>query len=167
MNDLRTVASGLMVLTLAGCPSASDQVCSSLGACATWSSAQVQACQAEATSLGNECDDAGCGPAFDQYFGCANSAYVCTGATATFPGCGTGLQSLNSCLQAERSANACGLLTAALSSCEGSDGGAIIPEPCGANEVCASTCYLENVSAPCAPTPSELSAMQTCVSACP
>jgi hypothetical protein len=155
-----------LLLLLAACTSAASSVCQDIANCTAQTNDQESTCEADATDLGNEAYDGGCGPQYDGYLGCASNAYYCSGATPEFPGCATDLDSLDSCLETERASNACGALQRALSACAAVDAGPV-PAPCGVAEVCAAECYLTNVANPCAPQPVELSAIQSCQSGCP
>lgn len=150
-----------------GCQSNYAAVCGDLGACESQVQAQIDSCESSAQALSAEAYDAGCAAPFDDYFDCASSAYQCNGDTVTFPGCDSNLSSLDSCLDEERAHTSCGLLAAALATCPSTDAGAAPPSPCGAPEACAASCYLNSVASPCAPTPAELTAVNSCVASCP
>ena len=163
---MRTIRNLALLLALAGCTSAASSVCQDIANCEAQSNDQENACEAAASDLGGEAQDGGCGGQYDAYFGCASGAYDCSGDTPEFPGCASDLANLDSCLQTERAANACGELQNTLSACSDAGAGAV-PAPCGTSEVCEAQCYLSNVANPCAPLPAELSAVQSCGAGCP
>jgi len=161
---------GLLPLVLAAACTSNNQenVCYNIGLCESQSDTQISSCQVQANELGDEAFDAGCGPLFDTYFGCANGAYTCEGNKPLFPGCEGHLASLNSCLEAGQASTSCGALASALAACPGYDAGSSgpVPSPCTASGVCSANCYLTNVPNVCAPLPAQLTAFQTCAAVC-
>src|SRR5450432_1225967 len=107
----------VLPLLLAGCASDADQVCENIGLCADQDDPTIALCKAQAAELGDESFDAGCGPAYDSYYSCANGAYTCTGNTPWFPGCETALGTLDSCLEVAQTSTSCGELARALAAC--------------------------------------------------
>ncbi len=161
---------GFLPLLVAACTSSNaDNVCYNVGLCETQSDAQIAGCQSQVNDLDGEALDAGCGPAYDTYFGCANSAYTCEGDQPLFPGCDGQLDSLNTCLEAAQASTSCGALADALAQCPATDagsGGGPFPSPCTASGVCSASCYLMAVPNVCAPLPTQLVAFQNCASVC-
>jgi hypothetical protein len=170
----------LLLAAAAACGSTSDEVCQDIGDCSQGGSTSwITACQAEAKALRSEAADAGCGPAFDSYFSCAQSAYSCRGATATFPGCDDRHAAVDACLTAATSGTSCAALAAAQASCASlpPDGGAGsspgdvtgsgLPPACTASRDCQAHCYLGAVADACAPGVDELEAISACTHACP
>ncbi len=180
----RSVAPRLLVplLLAAACGSTSDEVCQDIGDCSQGGSTSwIIACQSEAKALHSEAADAGCGATFDSYFSCAQSAYSCRGATATFPGCDDHHTALDGCLTAATRGTSCAALVAAEASCasSGADGGAdagsgtggltgaALPPACTASRDCQAHCYLGAVANACAPGVDELEAVTMCDRSCP
>jgi hypothetical protein len=155
------------------CSSNTDEVCQNVGDCSQGGSNDwINACQAEAKALQSEAATVGCGSAFDAYFSCADSAYTCTGATATFPGCADRQAALDACLTSATAGTSCAALAAAETTCGGSppDGGATagtgLPPACTALRACQARCYLDAVAAACAPAVDELEAFSACAGSC-
>ena len=167
MPRLRFIAL-LLPLWLTVCESNPDNVCENIGLCEGQDDPTIATCKVQASELGNEAFDAGCGTAYNDYFSCANGAYTCTGDTVTFPGCQGDLDTLNTCLAAGQASTSCGALTRALAACPGADAGTSgpIPSPCTASGTCASSCYLQAVPDVCAPLPAQLVAYQSCAAVC-
>jgi hypothetical protein len=158
-----------LLAALTACTSSNpDNVCYDIGLCETQYEPQIAACRAQAAELGGEAFDAGCGPAYDSYFACANGAYTCDGNRPFFPGCEGKLSTLDACLQAAQASTSCGALAAALAKCPGYDAGdsGPIPSPCTSAGVCSANCYLANVPNVCAPIPAQLASFQSCASVC-
>jgi hypothetical protein len=160
-----------LCLGAAACGSHADNVCGDVDDCSQGGSYNwLQSCQAEAQELSDQANASGCGALFNAYYGCADSAYQCTGITSSFPGCDAQLASLQACLVASPSQSACVALSVKESTCPG-DGGASavgpISTPCTLAEQCEAHCYLDQVANPCAPTPADLDALTQCTQACP
>jgi hypothetical protein len=159
-----------MFLALASaCATAPEKVCQDVGYCTTQSDAQVQACKDQAKQLGDESSASGCSSQYNAYFSCAEGAYTCTGNVPTFPGCDTDRAALDTCLEQGRAKNSCGTLETALTACPttSTPPPPILPVPCSAAEVCASSCYLAAVSDVCRPQPMELTEYTACSQQCP
>ena len=166
---------GVLVLGL-GCASKTDEVCEDVGDCSHGGSNDwIGACQAEAKLLQTEAAAVGCGAAFDTYFSCAEDAYTCTGATATFPGCDDRHAALDTCLATASAGTSCAALAAAEASCAGAspDGGVNaaagtgLPPACTASRDCQARCYLDHVANACAPGVDELETVSGCAATCP
>jgi hypothetical protein len=159
----------LAVLLAAACNTKADDVCENVAACENGgSSEQVQACQDEAKTLEAEAEAGGCGAAYSDYYACADDAFTCTGATASFPGCEGRRAALDDCLAKSSAQNACGELARRTAGCH-ADGGlpSVVPAACTATRACAARCYLQATSDPCAPRPDELETSATCTARCP
>lgn len=151
----------------AGCSSHTDSVCENIGDCAQHGDTDwIDTCQANAHALGAESADAGCGPVFDQYYACADSAFSCQGATATFPGCDAALAALDSCLAAATAGTSCAALQAAEAACTTVAPAGGPPPACTARRDCQAACYLNKVANSCAPQVDELEAVVSCSEAC-
>jgi hypothetical protein len=166
--------SGLVLLGLAAlsaCSSHQDNVCQDIGDCAQGGSSDwITACQAEAKALTDEALSAGCSSELDSYFTCADSNFVCQGATAVFPGCAARLTALDACLAAATADTSCVRLAMQEATCSAStpDGGALgTPPACTAARDCQARCYLDNVATVCAPRVDELQNVSACASSCP
>jgi hypothetical protein len=150
------------------CGSHSDNVCQNIGDCAQGGNTDwIDTCQANAEALGSEAADAGCGPAFDQYYGCADSNYSCQGATATFPGCDQDLAALDACIAAATAGTSCVALQAAEAACTTVAPASGPPMACTSLRDCQARCYLGNVASACAPQIDELQNVISCADACP
>ena len=167
----------LVALVGLACGSTTDDVCTDIGDCAHGgSSAWINSCDSEASSLQQEADSAGCRQQFDDYYACAKASYECHGATAAFPGCDGALDSLDRCLALSKASTSCSKLQAAEALCAADGGGdaevdaapsPVLPPACTATRDCEAACYLAQVSDVCAPRIDELQAFQTCASSCP
>lgn len=157
------------VLALSACATHSDSVCEDLGLCRTWRSAQVKSCQSQTKALEHEAASSGCASESGTYFTCADEKYQCVGNAVSYPGCDNARAALDSCLERERTNNACGALARALAACPGESprDGSTPPAPCGAAEVCTSRCYLDNVPDICRPEALELMTVAQCAQQCP
>jgi hypothetical protein len=115
-----TAAAALAVcaLALTGCPTNQSAVCQSIGDCSQGGSSDwVNACQNEANLLQTEAQTDGCGTEYDDYYSCAESNFMCTGTTASFPGCDAKLASLDTCINMAEAQTSCAALTAAEATC--------------------------------------------------
>jgi hypothetical protein len=164
-----------LAVAAAACDSHQDNVCQAIGDCSQHGDNDwISSCQAEAKALGTEAAANGCSGVFDAYYSCADSAYKCEGATATFPGCDDELAALDQCIAAATSGTACAMLSAAQTGCGTSaDGGAGagadagVPPACTAARDCQARCYLTSVSNICAPRVDEIEAVTGCAATCP
>ncbi|HXJ22503.1 MAG TPA: hypothetical protein VMT03_19960 [Polyangia bacterium] len=155
-------------LTGVACSSHSDEVCQDIGDCSQGGSNDwIATCQANAKALGDESNRVGCGTAFDQYFACADSAYSCQGATATFPGCDQDLATLDACLAAATADTWCVKLQTAEAACTTVAPAGGPPQACTSLRDCQAACYLGNVASACAPQIDELQSLVACSQACP
>jgi hypothetical protein len=159
---------------VAACSSHQDDVCQDVGDCSRGGdNVWIEACQVDANELRTEAGGAGCGPAFDDYYACADGNYTCVGATAEFPGCDDRLAALDACLAAATAGTSCAALASAEAACAGStpDGGAGadagVPPACTAARDCLAGCYLGAVANVCAPGVGELEASNACAASCP
>jgi hypothetical protein len=160
------VLAGLLALT--GCGSHQDAVCQDIGDCAKGGdSVWIAACQAEAKALRGEADSAGCAPAFDAYYACADASYSCQGATPEFPGCDDELATLDACLAGATAGTSCAALAAAETACGGAGPDAGVPPACTAARDCLASCYRTAVANVCAPRVDELEAANVCGASCP
>lgn len=167
----------MAALGAGACNSHADNVCEDIGNCSQGGlSSWIDGCKTEAQALNDEADDAGCGPAFDNYYSCADSNYQCQGATALFPGCDDLLTALDVCLETATAATSCARLLQAEKACSppGPDGGsapdagvpAQPPPACTALRDCEAGCFL-GVKDVCAPQVNELQSFATCAAQCP
>ena len=168
-STARAFALSLLLLACASCASPADSVCTNIGYCKSQSDDQIKACEAQQKQVAVEADASGCGTQYAQYFSCADSVYDCHGNQPVFPGCDASRAALDACLAQGRAHNACGALASKLAQCPGATAPdpSVPPTPCGALEVCSATCYLADVSLPCAPTSSELAGVAQCQRLCP
>ena len=163
---------GVGSLMLGGCESTAHRVCSDVTNCSHGGSDDyVTACRDEADDLAHEATRSGCSAAYDAYFSCADEHFECTGNKSTFPGCDAAAAVFDRCIDAGRASNACGELERRLAACPGESAGtrsADEPslEPCTANGVCSSQCYLDSLADVCAPAPAELAAFADCAAHC-
>lgn len=160
---------GVVLLALVGaCTSHQDQVCQDIGDCTQGGDNDwISTCQANAKALRAEAADAGCPAVFDDYYTCAESAFACHGATATFVGCDDRLAALDTCLGTATRGTSCVGLVSAEAVCGGAaaDGG--VPVACTARRDCVAGCYLQHVANACAPGVNELEAANGCAASCP
>ncbi len=162
-----------LAVAAAACDSNQDKVCQAIGDCSQGGSNDwIASCQGEAKALGTEAAANGCSGVFNAYFSCADSAYKCVGATATFPGCDDELAALDQCIAAATSGTACAMLSAAQTGCGTSvDGGAGadagLPVACTAARDYQARCYLGSVANICAPRVDEIESVTTCAATCP
>jgi hypothetical protein len=139
-----------------------------VGYCTTQSDAQVQACKDQAQQLGDESSASGCSSQYSAYYSCADNAYTCNGNVPTFPECDSDRAALDTCLEQGRAKNSCGALEKALATCPTTGTPPpILPAPCRAAEVCASSCYLAAVPDVCRPQPLQLTEFTACAERCP
>jgi len=158
-----------LVVGSMACGTASDSVCEDVGNCSQGgSNSWITSCQNSADSVMQAAPS--CSGPFDQYFQCADDHYVCSGATASFPGCDSQLAALEACLNGAMANSPCQTLAEKTGGCPGGSGtqppGSPIPAACTLSEQCQASCYLANVSNPCAPGLSELNAFTQCALAC-
>jgi hypothetical protein len=175
LTILHCVSAGgslLAAITLAGCGSHEDSVCQSAGECSQGGSSDwIKSCQGEARALRDEASQAGCRSKFDDYFACADSNYVCQGATPQFRGCDDKRSALDQCLETATTNTSCALLQVQEADCgattgdAGSDAG--LPPACSLARDCQAQCYLAQVSNVCAPRVDELSNVTSCAASCP
>lgn len=165
------IAAAVMALAWAGgCSSHQDQVCEDIGDCARGGDNDwIETCQSNAKALRAVAADAGCPGAFDDYYTCAESAFACHGATATFPGCDDRLAALDTCLATATQGTSCAALASAEAACgqTGAAADAGVPPACTARRDCVAACYLGRVADRCAPRTDELEAANDCAASCP
>src|SRR5262249_55070484 len=153
------------------CKSHQDSVCQDIGDCTQGgSSTWIEGCQSELSTLAEEANKVGCSQAFSAYFSCADSQYVCRGATALFPGCEQRLTDLDTCFGTATAGTSCARLAEQEKACgtTSADGGSPLPAPaCTAARACQANCYLTNASNPCAPRVDELETITSCAGQCP
>jgi hypothetical protein len=161
----------LAAAVAAGCSSHSDEVCEDVAECEeSGSSSFLASCQRDAKLLGGEADGVGCRPAFDDSYRCAAAAFVCTGATASFPGCDGKLAALDACLAAATAGTSCVALTTRENACPAGPAPApapALPAACTGRRDCEAQCYLASAADVCAPGVGELDAFEACAAACP
>ena len=163
------------LLGLSNCGSNQDEVCEDVGACSQGGSSDwIAGCKDEAKSLHDEATSNGCGSAFDNYYGCAESNFTCKGITATFPGCDAQREALDLCFSLAQAKTSCAELSMKTSTCAatgpddgGAEAGTDLPPSCTATRDCLARCYLDHVNNPCAPAVNELEEVSSCSSSCP
>ena len=161
-------ALALAALLLAACGTHADTVCDDIGLCRGQTDDQITACKTEAKAVVIESRASGCGGLADAFYACADASYACKGDTPSFPGCDAARAAIDACLEAARAQNSCGLLDARLAACPSArPPAAPAPAACGLTELCASRCFLDDVSDVCRPQAVELLGFAHCVQQCP
>jgi hypothetical protein len=161
-------ALAIAALLIAGCGTHPDLVCEDIGLCRAQGDDQVAACQREAKAVTVESRASGCGAQADAFYACADANYTCKGDTPSFPGCDAARAAIDGCLEKQRAQNSCGQLEARLSTCVSQRPPAAPgPAACGVTELCASRCFLDDVSDVCRPQAGELVSFAHCVQQCP
>jgi hypothetical protein len=171
---LRTVFCTVVVCSW-GCESHATAVCEDQGDCSQGGDNDwITRCEDEAKLLEHQANSTHCGKEYDRYYACADDHFVCHGATASFPGCGTLRAALEACLARDRK-SPCAVLAARQAQCVVTDidAGAEadagdVPEPaCDLQRQCEARCYLDTAAETCGPRLDELSAFSECAESCP
>lgn len=158
--------------TLALPSSDAQKVCEGVDDCAQGGDeGWLTTCYANVQALAQQADASGCTAAYNAYYSCANSAYTCTGATPTFPGCDQQRGGLEACLNAAPQQSACSVYETELANCPADAGSSAGPNPiitaCTLRVQCQARCYIVTVSNACAPSLSDLDAYTACALSCP
>jgi hypothetical protein len=163
-----------LLLASAGCATHAESVCEHIANCTTQSLEQLHTCQVQVKQLAAEASASGCSSQYESYFACADDRYECRGNIPTFDGCERSRSALDSCLEGARANNSCGQLASKLARCPSpsSTDPSAPPDPappaaCGAAELCAARCYLDNVTDVCLPQPGQLAQAFRCGQLCP